>query len=63
VALARQKKGRLSLNKHLAIAFKLIMSAQEQWHMLRAPSQMQAFINGLAFKDGIKQSQIATFPA
>jgi hypothetical protein len=36
------------------------MSAQEQWHMLRAPSRIQAFINGLAFKDGIKQSQIAT---
>lgn len=48
-------KGCLSRKTGLAMAFKLMMSAQGKWRKLDGSNRMPEIIQGIAFKDGIKQ--------
>jgi putative transposase len=48
-------KGCLSRKTGLAMAFKLMMSAQTKWRKLDGANRMPEIIEGIAFKDGIKQ--------
>ena len=48
-------KGCLSRKTGLAMAFKLMMSAQKKWLKLNGANRMPEIINGVVFKDGIKQ--------
>ena len=52
-------KGCLSRNTGLAMAFKLMMSAQGKWRKLDGSNRMPEIIQGMAFVDGIKQNQTA----
>ena len=52
-------KGCLSRNTGLAMAFKLMMSAQGKWRKLDGSNRMPEIIQGIAFVDGIKQNQTA----
>ena len=52
-------KGCLSRKTGLAMAFKLMMSAQGKWRKLDASNRMHEIIQGIAFVDGIKQLQPA----
>jgi transposase-like protein len=48
-------KGCLSRKTALAMAFKLILSARRKWRKLDGSNQLAEIIDGVAFKDGIKQ--------
>ena len=48
-------KGCLNRKTGLAMAFKLMMSAQGKWRKLDGANRMPEIIQGIAFKDGIKQ--------
>ncbi|WP_166418983.1 IS256 family transposase [Cochlodiniinecator piscidefendens] len=48
-------KGCLSRKMGLAMAFKLMMSAQLKWRKLDGANRMPEIIQGIAIKDGIKQ--------
>ena len=48
-------KGCLSRKTGLAMAFKLMMSAQSKWRKLDGSNRMPEIIQGIAFVDGIKQ--------
>ena len=52
-------KGCLSRKTGLAMAFKLMMSAQGKWRKLDGSNRMPEIIQGIAFIDGIKQLQPA----
>ena len=52
-------KGCLSRKTGLAMAFKLMMSAQKKWLKLNGAHRMPEIIQGIAFIDGIKQTQTA----
>ena len=52
-------KGCLSRKTGLAMAFKLMMSAQGKWQKLNGANRMPEIIQGIAFVDGIKQIQTA----
>lgn len=52
-------KGCLSRKTGLAMAFKLMMSAQGKWRKLDGANRMTEIIQGIEFKDGIKQLQNA----
>jgi len=52
-------KGCLSRKTGLAMAFKLMMSAQGKWRKLDGANRMPEIIQGIEFKDGIKQLQNA----
>ena len=52
-------KGCLSRKTGLAMAFKLMMSAQGKWQKLNGANRMPEIIQGVEFKDGIKQTQTA----
>ena len=52
-------KGCLSRKTGLAMAFKLMMSAQNKWRKLDGANRMPEIIQGIEFKDGIKQIQKA----
>jgi len=49
----------LSRKTGLAMAFKLMMSAQTKWRKLNGANRMPEIIQGVEFKDGIKQRQHA----
>jgi putative transposase len=55
----RRTKGCLSRKTGLAMAFKLIMSAQAKWRKLDGRSRLPELIEGVAFRDGIVQLQHA----
>ena len=57
--LTGKTKGCLSRKTGLAMAFKLMMSAQEKWRKLDGSNRMPEIIQGIAFVDGIKQRQTA----
>ncbi len=42
------------------MAFRLMMSAQEKWRKLDGANRLPEIVQGIAFKDGIKQLQDAT---
>lgn len=52
-------KGCLSRKTGLAMAFKLMMSAQNKWQKLNDANRLPEIIQGIAFVDGIKQIQTA----
>ena len=52
-------KGCLSRKTGLAMAFRLMMSAQAKWRKLDGANRLPEIIEGIAFKDGIKQLQNA----
>ncbi len=52
-------KGCLSRKTGLAMAFKLMMSAQGKWRKLDGANRMPEIIEGVEFTDGIKQIQNA----
>lgn len=55
----RKTKGSLSRKTGLAMALQLMMSAQAKWRKLDGANRMPEIIQGLEFKDGIKQIQTA----
>jgi len=52
-------RGCLSRKTGLAMAFRLMMSAQAKWRKLDGANQLPEIVQGIAFKDGIKQLQTA----
>jgi transposase-like protein len=52
-------KGCLSRKTGLAMAFRLMMSAQAKWRKLDGANRLPEIVQGIAFKDGIKQLQTA----
>ena len=52
-------KGCLSRKTALAMTFKLILSAKRKWRKLNGSDQLADFIDGVPFKDGIKQIERA----
>tara|TARA_B100000780_G_scaffold125638_1_gene88109 strand:+ start:243 stop:569 length:327 start_codon:yes stop_codon:yes gene_type:complete len=55
----RKTKGCLSRKTALAMVFKLMMSAKKKWRKLNGTNQLPEVIQGIEFKDGIKQLQNA----
>ena len=49
----RRTKGCLSRKTGLAMAFKLMMSAQAKWRKLDGRNRMPELIEGIAFRDGV----------
>lgn len=55
----RRTKGCLSRKTGLAMAFKLMMSAQRKWRSLDGRNRLPELIQGVAFSDGIAKLQHA----
>jgi putative transposase len=55
----RKTKGCLSRKTALAMVFKLMVSAKKKWRKLDGKNRLPEIIQGLEFKDGIKQLQNA----
>jgi putative transposase len=51
----RKTKGCLSRKTALAMVFKLMMSAKKKWRKLSGTNRLPEVIQGVEFKDGIKQ--------
>lgn len=43
----------------LAMVFRLMMSAKKKWRKISGPNRLNEVIQGVVFKDGIKQLQDA----
>ena len=54
-------KGCLSRKTVLAMVFKLLLSARKKWRRLDGSDHLAEVIQGVTFKDGIKQIQNAAF--
>ncbi len=54
-----QTKGCLSRKTGLAMAFKLMMSAQKKWRKLDGQNRLPEIIQGIEFRDGIRHLQTA----
>ena len=54
-----QTKGCLSRKTGLAMAFKLMMSAQKKWRKLDGQNRLPEIIQGIEFRDGIRHLQNA----
>ena len=54
-------EGCLSRKTALAMVFKLILSARRKWRKLNGSNQLAELIEGVPFKDGIKQIKHAAF--
>ncbi|SEN78380.1 Transposase, Mutator family, partial [Roseovarius tolerans] len=55
----RKTKGCLSRKTALSMVFKLMMSAKKKWRKLSGTNRLPEVIQGVEFKDGIKQLQNA----
>jgi transposase-like protein len=55
----RKTKGCLNRKTALAMVFRLMMSAQKKWRKISGPNRLPEVIQGVEFKDGIKQLQTA----
>ena len=55
----KRTKGCLSRKTGLAMAFKLMMSAQKKWRKLDGQNRLPEIIEGIEFRDGIRQLQTA----
>ena len=53
------RHGCLSRNTALAMVFKLLLSARRKWRRLDGSNHLPEVIQGVTFKDGIKQIQHA----
>ena len=51
----KRTKGCLSRKTGLAMAFKLMMSAQKKWRKLDGQNRLPEIIQGIEFRDGIRQ--------
>ncbi len=51
----RHTKGCLSRKTWLAMAFRLIMSAQKKWRKLDGRNRLPEVIEGVEFRDGVRQ--------
>ncbi len=52
-------KGCLNRKTALAMVFRLMMSAKKKWRKISGPNRLPEVIQGIAFKDGIRQRQNA----
>ncbi len=55
----KRTKGCLSRKTGLAMAFKLVMSAQGKWRKLDCRNRLPEIIEGVEFRDGLRRVQIA----
>ena len=55
----KRTKGCLSRRTGLAMAFKLMMSAQNKWRKLDGQNRLPEIIQGVEFRDGLRQLQAA----
>jgi putative transposase len=55
----RKTKGCLNRKTALAMVFRLMMSAKKKWRKISGPNRLPEVIQGIVFKDGIKQLQAA----
>ena len=55
----KRTKGCLSRRTGLAIAFRLMMSAQKKWRKLDGQNRLPEIIQGIEFRDGLRQLQTA----
>ena len=55
----KKTKGCLSRKTALAMTFKLMMSAKQKWRKLDGANRLPEIIQGIEFKDGIKQNKHA----
>jgi putative transposase len=55
----KKTKGCLSRKTALAMTFRLIMSAKKKWRKLDGAFRLPEIIEGVEFKDGIKQKKYA----
>jgi len=55
----KRTKGCLSRKTGLAMAFKLMMSAQTKWRKLDGQNRLPEIIQGVEFRDGLRQLQTA----
>jgi putative transposase len=55
----KRTKGCLSRKTGLAMAFKLMMSAQGKWRKLDGQNRLPEIIQGVVFRDGLRQLQAA----
>jgi transposase-like protein len=55
----RKTKGCLNRKTALAMVFRLMMSAKKKWRNISGPNRLPELIQGVEFKDGIKQLQNA----
>jgi transposase-like protein len=55
----RKTKGCLNRKTALAMVFRLMMSARRKWRKINGPNRLPEVIQGVVFKDGIKQLQTA----
>ncbi len=55
----KRTKGCLSRKTGLAMAFKLMMSAQKKWRKLDGQNRLPEVISGVEFRDGLRQRQTA----
>ena len=55
----KRTKGCLSRKTGLAMAFKLMMSAQSKWRKLDGRNRLPEIIEGVEFRDGLRQLQTA----
>ncbi len=53
----RKTKGCLNRKTALAMVFRLMMSAKKKWRKISGPNRLPEIIQGVEFKDGIKQIQ------
>ncbi|SFP96975.1 transposase, partial [Tranquillimonas alkanivorans] len=51
----KRTKGCLSRKTGLAMAFKLMMSAQQKWRKLDGQNRLPEVISGVEFRDGVRQ--------
>ncbi len=55
----RKTKGCLNRKTALAMVYRLMMSAKKKWRKISGPNRLPEVIQGVEFKDGIKQLQVA----
>ncbi len=55
----RRTKGCLSRKTGLAMAFRLMMSAQKKWRKLDGRNRMPEGVSGVEFRDGVRHLQTA----
>ncbi|MFV0302302.1 MAG: transposase, partial [Paracoccus sp. (in: a-proteobacteria)] len=55
----KRTKGCLSRKTGLAMAFRLMMSAQKKWRRLDGQNRLPEIIQGIEFRDGIRHRQAA----
>ncbi|WP_186201955.1 transposase, partial [Jannaschia seosinensis] len=55
----RKTKGCLNRKTALAMVFRLMKSAKKKWRKINGPNRLPDVIQGIEFKDGIKQLQTA----